>query len=71
MGSVTATLQASKLLEGAGILGVAIRPPTVPQGLSRIRFAVSAAHTDDHLSVLLDVVPDLASLQTFTQNNAP
>ena len=70
MGSVTATLQASKLLEDAGILGVAIRPPTVPQGLSRIRFAVSAAHTDDHLSVLLDVVPDLASLQTFTQNNA-
>ena len=63
LGTVTATLQASGLLEEAGILGVAIRPPTVPQGFSRIRFAVSAAHTDSHLQALLDVIPAMASLQ--------
>lgn len=63
IGSTEATLEASQLLEEAGILGVAIRPPTVPKGSSRIRFAVSSAHDDMHIKTLLGVVPDLASFQ--------
>ncbi len=63
IGSASATLEASHLLEEAGILGVAIRPPTVPVGSSRIRFAMSAAHTETHIQTLLDVIPALASLQ--------
>ena len=66
IGSAEATLQASSQLEEAGILGVAIRPPTVPAGSSRIRFAISAAHSEEHVQALLDVVPTLASLQTDT-----
>jgi len=71
MGSVAATLEASALLEGAGILGVAIRPPTVPQGSSRIRFAVSSVHTEEHLQALFAVVPKLADLQTNGQPVSP
>jgi len=42
----------SAALEHEGLLGVAIRPPTVPPGTSRIRFALSAAHTVEDVDSL-------------------
>lgn len=60
IGDAAAALAASRALEEAGILGIAIRPPTVPPGTSRIRFAVSAAHTDADLDRVLGLVPLLA-----------
>jgi 8-amino-7-oxononanoate synthase len=44
IGDVRATLDASRLLEQEGYLVAAIRPPTVPAGTARLRFAFTAAH---------------------------
>ena len=49
----TAVAVAGSLLE-RGLLVSAVRPPTVPPGTSRLRVALSAAHTDDHVDALLD-----------------
>jgi 8-amino-7-oxononanoate synthase len=47
-----ALAMAARLRE-LGILAKAIRPPTVPPGTSRIRFALSAAHTEAHIDAAL------------------
>ena len=56
IGDAAATLDASRHLRDSGILAVAIRPPTVPPGTSRIRFALSAAHTEADIEQLIDAV---------------
>lgn len=43
-------LRFSEALETEGIAAVAIRPPTVPEGTARIRFSISAAHTERELT---------------------
>jgi 8-amino-7-oxononanoate synthase len=43
----------SKTLEARGLYVPAIRPPTVPEGTSRLRVSLSAAHTDDDLDALI------------------
>lgn len=51
-------LALSAWLESRGILAPAIRPPTVENGKSRIRLAVSAAHTEEHLARLDEALGD-------------
>ncbi|MEO5341300.1 MAG: aminotransferase class I/II-fold pyridoxal phosphate-dependent enzyme [Magnetococcus sp. MYC-9] len=49
-------LLVSRRLEEAGILAVAIRPPTVPPGGSRIRFSLTALHGEPDLDYLTETV---------------
>ena len=46
LGEADAALAAAQALEEDGFLVVAIRPPTVPRGTARLRFAFTAQHPD-------------------------
>jgi len=56
IGAADAALAASRLLEDAGFIVTAIRPPTVPEGTARLRLAFSAAHTDADIERLADLI---------------
>lgn len=56
LGDERRTLEIAKALEARGLLGIAIRPPTVPPGTSRIRFALSAVHSDADIERLLAAI---------------
>ncbi len=59
VGGEAATLALAEALRARGVLGVAIRPPTVPAGTSRIRFALSAAHDDAAVDTLISAMADI------------
>jgi len=62
LGSAERSLAASRMLEQHGFLVTAIRPPTVPIGTARLRFAFSAAHrTEDVLAAAEAVAPLLTA----------
>lgn len=56
LGDEARTLAVARALEDKGFLGIAIRPPTVPPGTSRIRFALSVAHSDEDVDQLVAAV---------------
>jgi 8-amino-7-oxononanoate synthase len=56
LGAETRALNASRLLEEAGLLAVAIRPPTVAEGASRLRISLSAAHEDAVIDRLVEAI---------------
>ena len=56
LGSEQAALEASAALLDQGLWVPAIRPPTVPVGTSRLRVTLSAAHSDDDVTRLLDAL---------------
>lgn len=61
LGTEARTLAVARALEAEGMLGIAIRPPTVPAGTSRIRFALSALHTLAQIDALADALIRLAA----------
>lgn len=56
IGEEKKTLAYAKACQEDGILLSAIRPPTVPEGTSRIRLTVTAAHTREELDKAADVM---------------
>ncbi|WP_329742120.1 8-amino-7-oxononanoate synthase [Dyella sp. A6] len=62
LGDAQAALDAARTLERQGLLVVAIRPPTVPQGQARLRITLSALHEDAHVDRLLDALGRLPGI---------
>ncbi|MEO6065535.1 MAG: 8-amino-7-oxononanoate synthase [Lysobacterales bacterium] len=54
VGSAAAALESQAFLEQRGFFVGAVRPPTVPQGQSRLRITLTALHTDDEIDALLE-----------------
>jgi 8-amino-7-oxononanoate synthase len=58
-GAPERALEASRQLRRRGILAKAIRPPTVPEGTSRVRFALTAGHTEAQVDKALEALEEL------------
>jgi len=59
IGSDEKALRVSQQLFDKGIMVSAIRPPTVPEGTSRLRITLSAGHTRSHIDQLLIAINNL------------
>ncbi len=59
IGSNAAVMQVAQALRAVGVLVPAIRPPTVQKGQARLRISLSAAHTQDDVQRLCDVLNGL------------
>jgi len=59
LGDPVRTVTARDALAAKGIRVSAVRPPTVPQGTSRLRLGLSAAHTDSDLERLVEALRSL------------
>jgi 8-amino-7-oxononanoate synthase len=60
VGTEAAAMALAARLREAGILAIPIRPPTVPAGTSRLRLALSAAHTEADIDRLIDALAHAA-----------
>jgi 8-amino-7-oxononanoate synthase len=60
LGDEAEALAAAERLREAGLLVVAIRPPTVARGSSRLRITLSSEHTPDEIDVLLNAMRSLS-----------
>lgn len=59
-GDVAITIKYADTLYKSGILAPAIRPPTIPQGSSRIRFSLTANHTTNDINKVARVLGNAA-----------
>ncbi|MCH8491933.1 MAG: 8-amino-7-oxononanoate synthase [Idiomarina sp.] len=55
-------LRFSKALAEQGLQAIAIRPPTVPNGTARIRFTLSALHSEQVISELFAAIADILAV---------
>lgn len=61
LGDEERALRVARELDARGILGVAIRPPTVPEGTSRIRLSLSAAHDEADVATLIAALEEVVA----------
>ncbi len=62
LGNPDMVITAQRKLEKRGCLVAAIRPPTVPQGTSRLRISLSAAHDQAALQNLVDALREVVPI---------
>ncbi len=62
IGDAATTMRMSSLLFDQGIFVSGIRPPSVPEGTSRLRITVTAAHTKKMLGQVLDAMTKIFRL---------
>ncbi len=58
VGEAQAAVDLSRRLEGRGLLVPAIRPPSVPDGTSRLRISLSAGHTEADIERLVGALSE-------------
>jgi 8-amino-7-oxononanoate synthase len=61
IGDAKETMTLSEALFDRGIFLQGIRPPTVPEGESRLRLSVMATHTDEHIAKLINAMGEVKS----------
>ncbi len=71
LGDPRSALSASAALAEAGLLVVAIRPPSVPPGTARLRFTVTAAHTDAEIDRAVSCVEDPRGIPRGSSTQTP
>jgi len=59
LGAPERALEVAAQLRARGVLVKPIRPPTVPEGTSRLRFAVTAAHSEAQVDQALEALAAL------------
>ena len=63
VGEAGPCMRLSERLFERGVFAQGIRPPTVPQGTSRLRITLMAAHTRDHIRRALEIFEEVRSLR--------
>ena len=58
LGDEKSAIDAARKLEMEGFLVAAIRPPTVPRGVARLRFAFSALHKAGDIEKLVEIIKE-------------
>jgi 8-amino-7-oxononanoate synthase len=74
VGDAELTMELSERALERGVFAQGIRPPTVPEGSSRLRFTVMATHRADDLERAATLVGDVArelGISTATESQAP
>jgi 8-amino-7-oxononanoate synthase len=59
LGTPERALAAGRLFRNRGLLAKPIRPPTVPEGTSRLRISLSAAHEDEHIDRVIAALAEI------------
>ena len=61
LGETERTVQTALKLQHEGFYLLPVRPPTVPQGTSRLRISLSAGHTDTEIDQLIHTLTKISS----------
>ncbi len=62
VGANARALEVADKLRAAGLLAIAIRPPTVPEGTARLRLSITRAHSETDLARALDIIRSVCAV---------